>query len=108
MKAHKTRLSSRSEFHTEKHQHGKILPYLLCLTESLVSSSGAAFPKDQSTNTRMKMRAAQRGQGGGVILLPPDFGNIYVHIHDLSSIISTITIYPGKQTHLFISSEMSI
>lgn len=35
---------------------------MLCLTKSLVSSSGAVFPKDQSTIPRIKLRATQGGQ----------------------------------------------
>lgn len=81
-----------------KHQHGKIFPYRLCLIESPVSSSGTVFPKHQSTNTGIKMEAAQRGQCVGAILLPPDFENVYVRMHHSSFIISTINMFPGKQT----------
>lgn len=35
---------------------------MLCLTKSLVSSTGAVFPKGQSTITGIKLGATQRGQ----------------------------------------------
>lgn len=82
---------------------------MLCLTESLVSSSGAVFPKDQNINAGIKLGAAQRSQCVDAILLPPDFGNAHVYIHDLSFIISTRNVYPTKQTQcLFISAAMSV
>lgn len=82
---------------------------MLRLTESLVSSFGVLFPKDQSNNTGIKLGTAQRGQCVDTTLLPPDFGNVYVRIHGFSFTISARNIYPAKQTeHLFISAAMSV